>query len=134
MMPYRKNIVSERQERWRREDAAPRLVRMAPTLETLRLMLKEFREDSPAPGSERTQHVVVARAGARFEFPCGEPKCQAGGYDVTSDVLDSLGKQREHFEGSMSCCGMVGDNPCRRSLRFTGVATYVGPRPLTQVF
>lgn len=133
MMPFRKNIVSERQERWRREDAAPRLARLAPELSTLRLMLKEFRDDNLAPGSERIQHVVVARAGARFEFPCGEPKCQAGGYDVTSDVMDSLGEQREHFEGSVSCGGMVGDNPCRRTLHFTGIAAYVEPRAVTQV-
>jgi hypothetical protein len=123
-MSYRKNIVNERVERWRREDAAPRLFGQVPGLQSLRLSLKELRGDMSVPGTERTQHVIVARAAARFEIPCCDTKCQEGGYDVTTDIMDSLRKGRERFEGSVSCCGMVGDNPCRCSLVFVASAVY----------
>jgi hypothetical protein len=121
---YRKNIVNERAERWRREDAAPRLSQQVPSLQSLRLSLKERRGDSAVLGTDRTQHVIVARAGARFEIPCCDSKCQEGGYDVTADILDSLRMERERFEGSVSCCGMVGENPCTCSLHFVANAVY----------
>jgi hypothetical protein len=120
----RKVINTERQERWRREDAAPRLATEVPSLRSLRLRLKDIRGESRIQGTERTQHVVVLRAGALFEIPCSEPKCQDGGYDVTADILRALRAHRVEFEGSMQCRGIVGNNDCQCSLMFVGQAGY----------
>jgi hypothetical protein len=123
-MRNRKPVTSERTERWRREDAAPRLTTEAPSLQSLRLILRDFRVDSGLPGKERVQHVIVARAGARFEIPCSEPKCVEGGYDVTTEILQALKSRCETFEGVVSCRGTVREQPCRCSLSFVGHATY----------
>lgn len=123
-MRNRKYVVNERVERWRREDAAPRLANEVPSLRSLRLVLKDVRADIGVPGKERIQHVVVARAGALFEVPCSDPKCQDGGYDVTHDILRSLKLQRESFEGSAQCRGMVGEHACPCTLLFVGHAVY----------
>lgn len=123
-MRRNKNIPSERVERWRREDAAPRLLDQFPLLRTLTLSLKDKRGESRVTGTERMQHVIVARAGALFEIPCSDPKCQNGGYDVTSEVLSSLRLKRESFAGVADCCGMVGDNMCRCSLSFAARASF----------
>ncbi len=68
----------------------------------------------------------MTRAGALFEIPCSEPKCQDGGYDVTADILRALRARREDFEGSSQCRGIVGDKECGCSLMFIGQAHYAG--------
>lgn len=123
-MMRQRNTTSERTERWRREDAAPRLLERAPTLHTLSLSLKDLRGDSRVAGTERKQHVVVARAAALFEIPCSDPSCQDGGYDVTSEVLHFLRSKQESFSGVAECGGMVGNNACRCSLSFVARASY----------
>jgi hypothetical protein len=121
---WKRKINTEREERWRREDAAPRLVNEVPSLRSLRLRLKDIRGESRIQGTERTQLVVVPRAAALFEIRCAEPKCQDGGYDVTAEILRALRAHREDFEGSSQCRGLVGDKECGCSLMFVGQAHY----------
>lgn len=120
----KKNMTGERAERWRREDAAPRLLERVPSLQTLILSLNDLRGENRVNGTKRMQHVIVARAAALFEIPCSDPKCQNGGYDVTSEVLSFLRLRRESFAGVAECGGMVGHNACRCSLSFAARASY----------
>lgn len=124
MQRKRNNIPNERVERWRREDAAPRLLAQFPLLRSLSLSLKDLRGESRVTGTERKQHVIVTRAAALFEIPCSDPKCQNGGYDVTSEVLYALRHKHESFAGVAECCGTVGHNACRCSLSFAARASY----------
>jgi hypothetical protein len=66
-----------RTERWQREDGAPRLTAEIPQLSELKIVIEEWRSDQPVSGARYTKRVMVAAAPARFEVPCGEPKCQA---------------------------------------------------------
>ena len=120
----RKGLRNDRTERWKREDAAPRLAGEIPALQSLSLTLKDVREENGIPGKERTQHVIVERAAALFEIPCAELKCVDGGYDITSDVMNALRRRRDTFEGSTQCRGTVGQGACRCTLFFVARAVY----------
>lgn len=120
----KQTTTGERAERWRREDEAPRLLERAPSLQTLALSLKEMRAEYKVTGTERTQHVIVARAAALFTIPCSDPSCQDGGYDITPQVLSFLRLKHSSFAGVVECRGMVGNNDCRCSLSFVARASY----------
>jgi hypothetical protein len=117
---------SARTDRWKREDAARRLVDEVPTLQTLVLSLRDVRESNAVSGSDRKQHVIVSRAAALFEITCAEPKCEEGGHDLTADMLSNLRHCKPQFSGTSECRGMVGNGGCRRTLHFSALATYKG--------
>jgi hypothetical protein len=123
---YRRNLPTQtsRSERWQRENDAPRLADRVPSVRTLRFELSETRDDHPIVGTRVVRHIIVARAAALFEFPCGDPKCIDGGHDVTGDVIGELLAKRLAFVGKSACRGYVGDHECGRSLAFQAAATY----------
>src|SRR5690606_10081913 len=125
-MNYRRwqDRQNERTERWQREDEAPLLLAESETLKTLKITTEERRWGNPGSGSRYTRHVIVARAAARFEIPCSEPKCQDGGHDITLDVLRGLRERQTKIEGTSVCHGTIGDNPCERVLEYEALATY----------
>lgn len=114
----------ERSERWQREDAAPRLTAELPDLLTLSLQLRNRTDDTSTPGRSRIQHVIVARAAALFEIACVEPKCESGGFDLSTDVLAALRQRKETLEGEAQCGGTVGQGYCRCTLLYVMKATY----------
>jgi len=109
-------------ERRRREDAAPRLLARVPDLRSLRLDITEANEDG-AVYATYTRHVLVDRAPALFELPCGDSACEGGGHDLTAEILRRLASGDERFEVSSRCSGTVGPNGCRRRLRVIGLPT-----------
>lgn len=119
-----KRVRGERSERWQREDAAPRLAAEVPDLLTLSLQLRNCTEETSMPGRSRTQHVIVERAAALFEVACTEHKCEAGGYDITSEIMHALRQRKETAEGSARCNGTVGQGYCRSTLVYVMKATY----------
>lgn len=123
-MAGRRRQIIERSQRWQREDAAPRLSTLVPNLTTLSLQLKDAMDDTSAPANSRVQHIIVARAAALFEVACSEPKCEGGGYDLTSEIMFALRRNDELFNGTAHCNGMVGQNQCRCTLYYSAKATY----------
>ncbi len=124
-MMRRNNEASERQaERRRREDEAPRLSAVVPSLETLKLHLQEIKGDVSVAETGHIRHVVVAHAPLLFEMPCRDSACKDGGHDVTSAIARSLKAGETQFVGEHGCTGYVGDAPCQRILRYTATATY----------
>lgn len=121
---YGKGGGSQRSERWAREDEAPRLLEVVPGLLQLRLELAEWSGDRIVLDSKRIQHIVVQRAPALFEVPCGDSGCRDGGFDVTAAVLRALRHEQPQFEGEAACFGSVGERPCQRVLRFRGLADW----------
>jgi hypothetical protein len=119
-----KRVKGERSERWQREDAAARLAAEVPELLTLSLQLRNCTEETSMPGRSRTQHVIVERAAALFEIACVEPKCEGGGYDITSDILHALRQRKETLEGTSRCNGSVAQGYCRCTLIYVMKATY----------
>lgn len=123
-MNYRRRTKPERSERWQREDASPRLAESFPSLRQLRLEVRELRGEHVIPGTESVRHIIVQRAGTQFEVSCGEPKCEGGGYDVTSQVMSELKRGTKEFRGQDSCAGNLGEHPCQRVLEFVARAQF----------
>jgi hypothetical protein len=121
-MAFSRRKPRPRSERWEREDAAQRLCELVPRLSGLKLELREVRENLTAAGSASIRHVVIATAAARFEFKCSG--CQDGNYDVTRLILGGLERGLARFEGTCTCFGSAGSQPCERSLTFVAHATY----------
>jgi hypothetical protein len=115
---------TDRTDRWKREDNAPRLIDEVPGLQSLVLSLRDLRESHSIAGSERKQHVIVSRAAVLFEIACPEPKCEEGGHDLTLEVLQHLRNGDVEFSGNSDCRGMVGQAGCRRTLQYTAQAVY----------
>jgi hypothetical protein len=111
-------------ERRRREDEAPRLRALVPTLESLELQLEELRSGASSPEARHTRKIVVAHAPALFVFPCREPACEDGGHDLTDEVLSALRAGAQTFEGEDECRGLLRSGSCQRVLRFIGIASY----------
>lgn len=126
-MNFRGKRPVQRNERWVREDAAPRLSTVIPQLSQLRLNVREMREGHPIQGTTSVRHVVVTRASTLFEFACSEPKCEGGGYDATDEILSGLRRGEREFQGTCDCPGNVLERPCQRVLEFTVQAEYVTP-------
>jgi|SRR5690606_7883571 len=115
---------SARFERWKREDDAPRLAQEVPGLLHLRLELSEIYNGRNVLDCDRIQHVIVARAAARFEVPCSDARCEDGGHDLTHEVMRNLRQSRASFTGQDQCSGYVGERPCARVLRFSARAEF----------
>ncbi len=112
------------QERRKREDDAPRLAALAPALTSLRLAVGERRQGSTVPDSKHVRVVVVPRAPALFVFPCADPLCQGGGFDVTDKILREVRDGKQEFVVEDECIGGVGNARCGRILSVNGTATY----------
>lgn len=119
-----RSIPSARLERWKREDAAPRLIDQAPALRQLQLELSEASEGRRVLDSSRVVHTVVARAAARFEVPCSDARCRDGGHDLTIDIMRNVRQRRRSFVGQDACNGYVGESPCVRVLQFVARAEF----------
>jgi hypothetical protein len=110
-------------ERRRREDAAPRLRNVVPSLVTLRLEVEERRAESKTADSRYLRHVVDT-APALFLLPCGDPACKDGGHDLTTAIISGLNSGATRFEVEAACAGEVGSGRCGRVIEVTALATY----------
>jgi hypothetical protein len=114
----RRTEASERfAERRRREDSAPRLKERVPELAELKLEVEEG-------GAKHIRHIVLDRAPALFVFPCGDPSCQGGGYEITDAIMHGLQTHTERFEADDRCLGSVGHASCTRTLHAVALARY----------
>jgi hypothetical protein len=111
-------------ERRRREDDAPRLATLVPTLEKLQLEVIERSANISRPEHTHIRHIVVASAPALFVLSCRDTQCKDGGHDLTQEILAALRRQKERFEGEDACSGVVGSSTCSRILGYVAVATY----------
>ena len=126
-MIWRRGDAAERYaERRRREEEAPRLVAVVPTLESLRLDIEEHRAGGTLSEAAHVRRIVVERAPALFVLPCHDGACKGGGHDITHEVMRSLREKSERFTGESPCNGSVGSSECRRVLRYVATATYKG--------
>jgi hypothetical protein len=125
-MNYRKNFerTERRNQRMAREDAAGKLIERAPDLTDLHIEIEEATRAGSVGGTRYIRRVVLAHAPALFELPCSEPRCESGGYDVTSEILAALASRKTHFEGQQSCTGRCSQNDCGRVLHYVATATY----------
>jgi hypothetical protein len=111
-------------ERRQREDDAPRLSTEVPELVSLSLEIEERSESTAALQQKHTRRVVVTSAPALFLLPCGDPKCEDGGHDVTYAIMRALRARETEFSGEDSCCGALGQSQCRRILHYVAAAEY----------
>lgn len=111
-------------DRWSREDAAPRLSTIAPTLLRLSLRIEERNGPSSLDSARYVRHIVVASAPAVFALPCTDPNCEDGGHDVTREVLRGLERGDAEISGESICRGRRGGEDCRRVLRFIAHPEY----------
>lgn len=111
-------------ERRRREDAAPRLLELVPTLESLTLEVQERRADTTVAETSHVRRIPVAHAPALFELPCHDTFCNGGGHDVTAEILKALRAGMQRFEGEDACGGTTGAAPCARVLHYVATASY----------
>jgi hypothetical protein len=125
MMNSRSREAAQRAaDRRRREDEAARLVAEVPRLATLRLRAEERLAGVVLSDTRHVRYVVVERAPALFDFPCGDPSCQDGGHIVTSVVMRELREQHAEFVLEDECLGTIGTARCRRILHVVANATY----------
>jgi hypothetical protein len=126
-MNRRGREVAERvAERRRREDEAPLLKSLVPTLEELNLQIEERRAGARLAESSYIRRIVVEHARALFLIPCGDRTCRDGGHDLTSDILSALGTGARTFEGENACLGQTGSAACQRVLRYVAEAEFSG--------
>ena len=122
--PRRMSEAAERaQERRRREDAAPRLIKEVPRLLSLSLEIDE-RRPGAGSGTCHTRRIVVANAPALFMLPCADSSCQDGGHDLTRNIMPRLRDGIARFEGEHVCDGHVGSAHCGNILRYVARASY----------
>jgi len=112
------------EERQARENDAPRLLAEVPRLETLSLLVDEYRDDDDSPWVSHTRHIVVSRAPALFLLQCSDPDCEDGGYPITRRVMTELRSGSVAFELDEDCRGTRHGRLCRRRAHVTAVATY----------
>jgi hypothetical protein len=99
-------------EHRKREDAAPRLRTSAPTLRTLRLTLDEMRPNGGSTATAYARPIVVANAPAHFEVRCMAP------------ILRALSQRLTIYHGESQCNGVINDQMCDRTLKYSCEATY----------
>ena len=123
MNPHRRDwFAAERfAERRRREDEAPKLCNVVPTLTGLRI---ELEERSTVGGTKHIRRILVDRAPALFLVQCGDPRCVDGEHDLTMDVMRALRGGETAFHGSDECRGTIGSASCPRVLHFSATAEY----------
>jgi hypothetical protein len=110
-------------EQRRREDAAPRMRDVLPTLRGIRFKFQDSREEGRTIALPYTRHIVIATAPALFVFRCIEPTCN-GLHELTEEILAELRKAVRHAEGESVCHGYIGDVPCDRTLLYAFEAEY----------
>lgn len=124
-MSWRGREAAERfAERRRREDDAPRLSQIAPTLATLSLEIQERRAGYSTGESAHIRRIVVENAPALFVLPCRDPACKDGGHDITDFVTRGLRAKLTRFENEDACMGNVGSSTCQRVMHVVASATY----------
>jgi hypothetical protein len=116
-------------DRREREDCAPRLRSQIAKLATLSIEIDDRPGTTGLGATRYVRHVVVQRAPALFVIPCSDERCEAGGHDVTRQIMQSLLAGDQEFVGEDVCFGWRGDHRCDRVLHFVGHATYSGERP-----
>lgn len=109
-------------ERRKHEDEAPRLHDEVPGLLSLQLDIED--RDGVIRGAKYTRRIVVERAPALFLVPCGDPRCEGDGHDLTRQVMSALRSLETSFHGEDRCEGSVGPNPCSHVVTFEAVANY----------
>lgn len=109
-------------ERRSREDDAPRLSAMVPSLATLQLDVED--RAGIIGGTRYTRRIVIDSAPALFLVPCSDPRCTGDEHDLTADVMRALRSQETSFQGEDACSGSVGPGACSRVLEFHAVAGY----------
>ena len=110
--------------RRKREDDAARLADKIPELKSLSLTIEEGPLGIDGAWVKHVRHVVVQRAPALFEIPCGDRSCREGGHDLTRRVLRALRSGKTEYAGHHSCDGQVGDDGCQLEVNFVVQATY----------
>ncbi len=113
--------------RWQQADESPRLLSEIPGLTSLRLVIEESGSGRTVGGAKHTRLFVVATAPALFVIPCGDPRCEEGGHDVTREIMFQLRSAKTSFEGSDPCNGMAGTAPCGTIIHYYVTATYRTP-------
>lgn len=111
-------------ERRQREDRAQRLRDVVPELHSLRLEFAEYSEEATIASHSHTRHIVVERAPALFDVPCGIRECLDGGYEITREVLSQLRGMSESFVGESVCHGRRPGTTCGRRLKYKAIASY----------
>lgn len=112
-------------DRRAREQEAPRLSNMIPDLSELEIAIVEH---SGVASVSHRKRFVVATAPALIIIPCGDPRCEDGGHDITYDVLRALREHQTQVRREHDCRGQVASAPCRRKIEFDVRATYAPPR------
>jgi len=113
-----------REERWRREDEAGKLLDAVPVLSELCIEIEERTSEDAGPPITHIKRFVLEHSSAHFEIPCSERKCEGGGYDITRDVMHALRRGMTHFEGETFCIGTVNGEPCQRTMHWNATAAY----------
>ena len=111
-------------DRRKREDDSPRLSEELPNLAALKLTVEERRPTAVTAESKYVRHVIVDRAPALFDIPCGDPSCSGGGHDVTQQLMRQLRAGAAEVMVEHECQGGVGSSHCGRILRVIGTPTY----------
>jgi len=111
-------------DRRKREDDSPRLSEELPNLAALKLTVEERRATAVVAESKYVRHVIVDRAPALFDIPCGDPSCSGGGHDVTQQLMRQLRSAAVEVMVEHECNGGVGTAHCGRILRVIGAPTY----------
>lgn len=111
-------------KRREREEAAKRLHQVVPELESLTLAISDTADNEGALPVSYIRHVVVTMAPAMFDLPCGDKKCEEGGYDVTQKMMRRLRDGDTRWSGKSKCRGSKKGEPCARELEFDAEASY----------
>ena len=110
--------------RRQREDNAARLQAKVPELKSLSLHIEEGPMGLEGAWVSYVRHVVVERAPALFEIPCGDRACRDGGHDLTRRVMRALQSGKAEHSGRHRCEGSVNGDDCPLELSFVVHATY----------
>lgn len=112
-----------RLEQRQREDSAPRLLELVPTLRSLRLHFDDQPELGKPATLPFTRHVVVASGPALFSVPCLEPNC-TGVHELTQMIMRDLRVGQTRGTGVSPCQGNVGGVACVRTLTYLYEAVF----------
>jgi len=105
-------------------DESPRLLDEVPTLDSLRVSVEESGDGSFLTASKYTRLFVLHNAPAYFWIPCGNPRCESGGHDLTREIMHALRARAERAEGQHDCPGSSGNGYCTTVIRYRVDAAY----------
>lgn len=133
MMSHKRTAESRRRdagaassaaERRRREGDAPLLCDEAPGLTSLSIEIKVSGQGPGMPDTRYIRRFALATAPALVLFACGEPRCEAGGHDISAEVMAALRAKQPELQGETVCQGTVGTEGCTRTVHYEVVATF----------